>query len=150
MEEFWETLMECNSQWVLIIHFPSACDVGVWFITWIWPDGSVLKKASSISSHCLSFQCPSSNSHSPLPDNQLCFSIVWRMQTHTYTRLYFNKTLNMSNLITTAYVTKPFFETTSDSLCPQREKDQERSTSMGTAEKSYDVWEMCCFLKKHI
>lgn len=90
MPEFWETLMECNSQWVLIIHFPSAGDV--WFITWIWSDGSVLKKRPHQSLHthhvCISFQFPSSNSHSPLPDNQLCFSIVWRIHTHVRSSVF--------------------------------------------------------------
>lgn len=57
-------------------------------------------------------------------DNQLCFSIVRRTDKHARTFLNILTRLwaNMSNLITAAYVTKPFFETTSDSLCPQRER----------------------------
>lgn len=55
------------------------CDATVGFITWIWPDGSVLNKVSSISSHCFSFLCRSSNAQ----DNQPCFYIVWRAHKQT-------------------------------------------------------------------
>ncbi len=124
MPEFWETdgvqlSMGANNSfpicvWCLIHHLN--------LIWWKCPQ----KKASSISSHssCLSFISVSLFKFSPSTARQS--AVLFHRMTDAHTRpllcILTRLWTNMSNLISVAYVTKPFFETTSDSLCPRREK----------------------------